>query len=251
VYFTSILGFSHDLQGFQGPRNFTTNLAALVYLQRLLFLGQAIPARGYEGLSIPARSRYDRLARLQTVRRKYLVLGCESPFEEICTLMCYGRKAAENQTPATIMHWSEDGETVSISDICTVKMSELRALPSYLIEEAGRLCRELLFGMRPDCCLSRVKDSFTDTRAGSSFVNNPDNSIRVVYSKLRVAVEQGPGQRSEGEEAARTPFRSHASHWRRNTARTRTQPQVVRRSNMTILFASMLSIYSASLFWDI
>jgi hypothetical protein len=161
VYFTGILGFSKDLQGFQGPRNFTSYLAALVYLMRLLSLEYAIPAHGYKGLSIPARSPYGRLDRLQAIRQKYLVLGCESPFGEIYTLMCYGRKAAENQAPAITMQWNEDKETVSISNACTIKMGELRELSRYLIKEAWDLCQELLFGIEPDFRLDRIKDSWS------------------------------------------------------------------------------------------
>ncbi|KAH7183899.1 hypothetical protein BKA60DRAFT_602928 [Fusarium oxysporum] len=38
VYFSGILGFSADLTGFLPARSYTSNLAALIYIQRLLFL---------------------------------------------------------------------------------------------------------------------------------------------------------------------------------------------------------------------
>jgi hypothetical protein len=50
VYFSGILGFSADLNGFLPARSYTSNIAALIYIQRLLFLEYALPARGYATL---------------------------------------------------------------------------------------------------------------------------------------------------------------------------------------------------------
>ncbi|KAH7231260.1 uncharacterized protein BKA55DRAFT_582081 [Fusarium redolens] len=47
VYFSGILGFSADLKGFLPARSYTSNLAALIYVQRLLFLEYALRVRGY------------------------------------------------------------------------------------------------------------------------------------------------------------------------------------------------------------
>ncbi|KAF6802625.1 hypothetical protein CPLU01_16149, partial [Colletotrichum plurivorum] len=88
IYFTGILGFSVDHQSFQPPRNFTTHLAALVYLLRLLFLEYAIPARGYVHLGIPRRPKHGRLERLQNVRQRFTIHGTDSVFDELFNLMC-------------------------------------------------------------------------------------------------------------------------------------------------------------------
>jgi Fe-S-cluster containining protein len=44
VYFSGILGFSADLNSFLPARSYTPNLAALIYIQRLLFIEYALPA---------------------------------------------------------------------------------------------------------------------------------------------------------------------------------------------------------------
>ncbi|KAJ3454047.1 hypothetical protein MRS44_018679 [Fusarium solani] len=78
VYFSGVLGFSADLTGFLPARSYTSNLAALIYIQRLLFLEYALPAQGYPRLGIARRPRTGQIARLQNVRQEYLVLGSRS-----------------------------------------------------------------------------------------------------------------------------------------------------------------------------
>ena len=53
VYFSGMLGFSADLVGFLPARIYTSNLAGLIYVQRLLFLEYALSARAYPFLGIP------------------------------------------------------------------------------------------------------------------------------------------------------------------------------------------------------
>ncbi|KAF4944647.1 hypothetical protein FGADI_12547 [Fusarium gaditjirri] len=67
VYFSGVLGFSADLTGFLPARSYTSNLAALIYIQPLLFLEYALPAQGYLRLGIARRPRSGQIARLQNV----------------------------------------------------------------------------------------------------------------------------------------------------------------------------------------
>jgi hypothetical protein len=75
VYFSGILGFSADCKGYLPAKSYTSYLAGLVYIQRLLFLEYAIPTREYPLLGISPRPRVGQVARLQKVRQKYTVLS--------------------------------------------------------------------------------------------------------------------------------------------------------------------------------
>ncbi|KAH7184444.1 hypothetical protein DER44DRAFT_682102 [Fusarium oxysporum] len=57
VYYSGVLGFSADLTGFLPARSYTSNLAALIYIQRLLFLEYAVPMQDYPRLGISRRPR--------------------------------------------------------------------------------------------------------------------------------------------------------------------------------------------------
>jgi hypothetical protein len=111
VYFSGILGFLPDCTGFLPAKSYTPHLAGLMYIQRLLFLEYALPARGYPLLAISQRPRRDQIARLQAVRQTYAVVGAQSPFDELSSLMAYlltlvfspgTRRAPRIRTP----HWS-------------------------------------------------------------------------------------------------------------------------------------------------
>jgi hypothetical protein len=53
IYFSGILGFSADGQRFQLARQYCLKLLAVIYVQCILFLEQALPLCGYRFLGIP------------------------------------------------------------------------------------------------------------------------------------------------------------------------------------------------------
>ncbi|KAK1953553.1 hypothetical protein LY78DRAFT_730986 [Colletotrichum sublineola] len=184
VYFSGILGFTKDFQSFQPPRNYTSHLAALIYIQRLLFLEYAVPQRGYTKMGIPERSRQGSLARLQDVRHRFTVLGAESPFEEMFTLLCFGRKIAANSTPPFVLHWSDDEKTVTVSNGCSITMKDFKSLPKDLIAKADQVCRELLYHLSPIEDLKSVQDDFKKINTGFSFIHHPAKRLSKEYLNL-------------------------------------------------------------------
>lgn len=184
VYFAGILGFAQDRSGFRPPRTYTSYLAALLYVQRLLFLEYAIPEKGYASLNIPARGDRDRLTRLQNVRKEYMVCGAESPFEELFSLLCYGKKIAANSTPPFFLHWSDDAETVTVSDECSISMEDFKRLPKGLITQAEQVCGELLYHLAPTDRLDAIRDNLTQTKSGFSFVHHSANELSNEYLRL-------------------------------------------------------------------
>ncbi|EXU95278.1 hypothetical protein X797_011646 [Metarhizium robertsii] len=99
VLFSSVLGYSKTRQSFLQARDFTTHLSALIYNQRLVLLERALPVRAYPGLGIEARPRSNQLQRLNEVRKRFLVTGSASSFDEFFNLRNYGRVAAQSDTP--------------------------------------------------------------------------------------------------------------------------------------------------------
>ncbi|KAF5261492.1 hypothetical protein FOXYS1_7818, partial [Fusarium oxysporum] len=184
VYFSGILGFTTDSTGFLPARSYTSNLAALIYTQRLLFLEYALPARAYLSLGITQRPRTGQVARLQDVRQKYTVLGSQSPFEELFSLLAYGKAIASSETPPFLLRWSDDGQSVSHGDLLTISIGSFRQLPQALLGEASRLCAELMYDWQPPLDLTSIKDDLTNTTHGFSFVTHPRNGLVDAYLKL-------------------------------------------------------------------
>ncbi|KNB16555.1 hypothetical protein FOXG_21706 [Fusarium oxysporum f. sp. lycopersici 4287] len=184
VYFSGILGFTADLNSFLPARSYTSNLAALIYIQRLLFLEYALPARGYATLGITRRPRTGQVPLLQKTRLEYLVLGSQSPFEELFSLLAYGRAIAGSETPAFLLRWSDDSQTVSYKDEISVNMEQFRRLPMTLLERAETLSGQLMYGWKPPCDLSSVKDDISNTTHGFSFVSHPKNDLTEAYLEI-------------------------------------------------------------------
>jgi hypothetical protein len=185
IYFSGILGFSADCQRFQLARQYCTKLSAMIYIQRILFLEQALPLRGYQFIGIPQRQEADAFDDLDKVRAKYMVLGSQYPLAELISLRDFGRNVARNEPPSVLFHWSNDSETISHTAI-QITMNDFRKLPDYFITQAEALCDRLMFGIQPDIDLSRVKDDISSSKSGHSFINHPDNSLESAYLELLV-----------------------------------------------------------------
>ncbi|KFZ23434.1 hypothetical protein V502_02087 [Pseudogymnoascus sp. VKM F-4520 (FW-2644)] len=61
VYYSSVLGCTEDGSTFRRPKDYTPQLSALIYIQRLLLLEFALPCRAYTYVCIPCRPQYDQL----------------------------------------------------------------------------------------------------------------------------------------------------------------------------------------------
>ncbi|KAH7109811.1 hypothetical protein EDB81DRAFT_704547 [Dactylonectria macrodidyma] len=192
VYFSGILGFSPDCQGFLLARQYCSNLSGLVYNQRLLFLQHALPRHTHQPGEAPWQPHTQQLQRLNKVREKHMIEGSQSPLAELYNLRNFGCYHAQTEPPPFLLHWSDDGNTVSYGDDLQLTMQEFRALPEYLITQAEELCERLMSGLEPDLDLSQIKDSMTNREPGYSFLKHPDNGLANAYQELFIqACTQG------------------------------------------------------------
>ncbi|KAH8650435.1 hypothetical protein BGZ61DRAFT_545804 [Ilyonectria robusta] len=184
IYFSGILGFSRLSRAFLPARSYMPHLSGLIYIQRLLFLEMAIPLRAYPFLGISRRPRTEQLERLELIRKRYMVVGSQSAFEEMISLRNYGRVIARSDTPAFLLRWSDNGQTVSYGDSFRVSMTEFRLLGNYITQQAETLCTELMYDWDPVVDLAKIKDDITNTEKGFSFVLHLDNHLKDAHLAL-------------------------------------------------------------------
>ncbi|GKU09475.1 unnamed protein product, partial [Fusarium langsethiae] len=187
VYFSGILGFSSDCRRFQLAREYCPNLSGLIWVQRLLFLEYALPLRSYLTIGLQQRPQFP-TQRLNEVRQKYMVQGSLSPLAELHNLRNFGQKVAKTEPPPFLLRWSDDGKVVSYGSDFSLSMEEFRGLADHFIARAEDLCDELMFGFKPNLNVSKIKDDFTNSRPGFSFVSHPDNNFDTIYQDLLVQV---------------------------------------------------------------
>ncbi|EXM14550.1 hypothetical protein FOTG_17059 [Fusarium oxysporum f. sp. vasinfectum 25433] len=106
IYFSGILGFSADCQRFQLARQYCSKLSAMIYIQRILFLEQALPLRGYRSIGISQRPEARHFECFDEVRAKYMVLGSPYPLAELISLRDFGRNVARTEPPSMLHHYS-------------------------------------------------------------------------------------------------------------------------------------------------
>ena len=183
VYFSGILGFSSDGATYRRARDFTSFLSALIHQLRLLFLEWALPYRPYPSLNKPARPVNDHLTPLNRLRHQYTCLGCLAPLPEFISLLNYGRRIAPLDGPTFRVRWSHDGNTVSFEG-GSLTMDQFRALGHTLLDQASKLCDELMYHWLPPVRLDQIHDDLNNSRHGFSFVNHPANHQSEAHLEL-------------------------------------------------------------------
>jgi hypothetical protein len=115
VYFSGILGIRREGLVFRTAYLYTTYLAGLVYVGRLLMLEYALPQQAYVTLGWPSRSaRPDQLRRLQLVRKRYLCRGGSHPMARILELLYEGCTIAKREGARSNISWSVDGQVLQL-----------------------------------------------------------------------------------------------------------------------------------------
>ncbi|PNP59955.1 hypothetical protein FNYG_14717 [Fusarium nygamai] len=185
VYFSGILGFSPDCRRFQLAREYCPNLSGLIWVQRLLLLEYALPLYPYPIIGIQQRPQFP-MQRLNEVRQKYMLQGSLSPLAELHNLRNFGQKVAKTESPPFLLRWSDDGKVVSYGSDFSPSMEEFRGLADHFIARAEDLCDELMFGFEPNLDVNKIKDDFTNSQPGFSFVSHPDNNFDTMYQELLV-----------------------------------------------------------------
>lgn len=186
VYFSGILGFSVDSKTFLPAKRYTSTLSGLIYVQLLLFLERALPLQAYEHVGIPQRPHANQHRQLNAMRKRYIVKGCESPFDELRSLRDYGKVIARTDLPSFFLRWSDDGQTVSYGDSFSITMEQFRRLADYFITAAEQLSASAMCGIELDVDLTAIKDDMANIEAGFSFVKHPENELDRSYLDLVV-----------------------------------------------------------------
>jgi hypothetical protein len=185
MYFSAALGITKDGE-FKESYCYTTHLAALIWMSRLVMLEFALPKREYRTLSWPARTAYhDYGERLEFVRRSYLIFGSYRPFSELVSLLAYGKHCTKVNGRPGVIHWDDDMQGLQIKDI-RLRLDDFRRFVHDVIESLEEiLYDDLLFGAAPPSIdLRKLADVMTKKRRRASFLSEPSNGMQKGYEGL-------------------------------------------------------------------
>ncbi|KID82123.1 telomere-associated recQ-like helicase [Metarhizium guizhouense ARSEF 977] len=127
VHFTAVMGIHRSSLAYRDAYSFTPDLAALIWVGRLLFLEYSLPRYSYDTLVYPwpARHTYSsQPERLEAIRKKYMLRGCYSPLSELIELKAFGKSIVRREGVRGTLTWAPDGRSFTIGDGKVVRLSE-------------------------------------------------------------------------------------------------------------------------------
>ncbi|KAH6972651.1 hypothetical protein EDB80DRAFT_596203 [Ilyonectria destructans] len=166
VHFVAVLGIHPSSLAYRNAYDYTPDLAALVWVGRLLFLEYSLPRFSYDTLVYrwPCRAAYpSHPDRLEAIRTKYMLRGCYSPLAELIELKAFGKSIARREGARATLTWAPDGGSFTIGNHKVIRLSEFCTTYRAAIAQVQELVAELMLGWDPVIDLSAIRDDLTWT----------------------------------------------------------------------------------------
>jgi Orsellinic acid/F9775 biosynthesis cluster protein D len=185
VHFVGVLGIHSYNLVYRTAYAFTPTIAGLIWICRLLMLEYALPVAQYQDLCWPDRESYDdQIARMHSVRRKFLCRGGFHPTACLIEALLYGRRIARKEGARTNVSWSSNKDTLILYEQ-RVTMSAFRQMVWCSVHECQNMLTRAMFHWSPGPTdLAAIADDLTEDRPGWSFLKNPKNGLQLSFRHL-------------------------------------------------------------------
>ena len=184
IHFLAVMGISGTGNTFSSAYLYTSSLAGLLWISRLLLLEYALPARSYPSLNLQSQDEYsNQIDRMNEVRTTYLLMGGFHPIAQMISILQYGRKIAEVEGTRCLVAWSEEGNRLECGNQF-ITMEKFQEYSHNILHDAEILMSRMMFGWNPVADLAAIKDDMRENTQGYSFVSNPDNGLERCYCQL-------------------------------------------------------------------
>lgn len=151
-HFMAVLGIKPDGKGtFLRPELYTSKMAGMLWVNRLLMLEYALPKRSHQTLGRESRDSLPkdelRFERVLQVHQKYLVANTFTASAYMGELIYEGYKqVVKEQMSGERISWDKTGETIFVDNIAC-KVTDVNKLVLIIIDKLNTLMDdELLFG---------------------------------------------------------------------------------------------------------
>lgn len=175
VAFTAVCGIQPKTKSFYDPYSYTSKLAALLWVSRVLLLEYALPVKPYEFIpDISVRTEYPNyLDRALSVHSTFAGRDSWYPMAEILRLMSKGLSITRHQKRPPNVHWSDDGQVIHHEDEAKgIPMDSMRAWVQGMISRLASFLDEvLLWGYKSPVVLADLQDRLRENTAGFSFLD--------------------------------------------------------------------------------
>ncbi|KAK7592697.1 hypothetical protein V3481_007305 [Fusarium oxysporum f. sp. vasinfectum] len=211
IHYTAVLGIQGPSLTFHPAHGSTPKLAALMWIGRLLFLEYAVPVYAYNTLDLawPCRTAYpSQPDRISSIRCKYLLRGCYTPFGELIELKAFAKSIVKREGVPGNLTWAPDGRSFTIGDDKKVLLSEFCETHHKAVATVQEQVDEMLLGWQPDIDVSTIRDDLTCRKAGWSFIDKIENNLADTWKTLLYRLQKSSFRG--------TPF-TNSGHWNMET----------------------------------
>ena len=205
MHFVGVLGIDDKTQFWKAPGDFTSILAGLVWMSRLLFLEYALPEKAYHGLSspdYPEMSRVDfpnPLDRLHYIRKMYVRRGSPYALDAILELLFKGNKLRIREGGKVRVMWQlteEVDDTLVIETpkkTITLRIKDFHQIRVDVVLATEQMVKQLMYGLDPHINLERIYDNVANWNVGYSFMTDKYNKLLKAFHALRTAATLAEG----------------------------------------------------------
>jgi hypothetical protein len=208
MHFVGVMGIDEKTHFWKAPCDFTTILAGLVWMSRLLFLEYALPERAYFGLTGPDRPEASRthfpnpLDRLHHIRMKYIRRGSPYPLDALLDLLFKGNELRLREGGKVTATWrtTEEADDTLVLETpkktMTLVMRDFHRMRVDIVLAAEEMVEHLMYGLKPDVNLDQIHDNLANQNVGYSFMTDEHNNLQKAFHALRMVATSPDGPRS-------------------------------------------------------
>ena len=187
VHFAAVLGVHQSSLAYRNAYDYATDLAALLWICRLLFLEYSLPRLSYDTLVYrwPCRAEYlKHRERLEAIRTKYMLRGCYSPLAKLIELEAFGKSIVRREGARATLTWAPGGGSFTIGNHKVIQLSEFCTTRRAAITQVQELVTELMLAWDPAINLSTIHDDLTCQSPGWRFLGRPKNRLSVTHKAM-------------------------------------------------------------------
>ena len=160
THFTDVMAISNRSHQFLEPYNYTSYVAGLIWMCRLLIMEYALPSREYATIGWRSHEAYqDKCERLKPIHDDFLTEGTFGPVTRLIRLLCQGKETVRAVGRPGLLLWDLDYQGVKLKEIY-LRLDAFKQFVVDGIKSTERILREeLFFGMDlPEMDLNTLVD---------------------------------------------------------------------------------------------
>jgi len=176
-HFADVLGISNLTGRFKEAYNYTSHIAAMMWMIRLWVLEYVAPSRNYITLNcVLHRPNSETIQRLRKVHKTYLTKGSFTAMDRFIQILDCGREVVISAGRPALLNWDEDYKSVQIKQV-NLKMDEFRKYVRDGVQRTKAILKEKLFFGRdlPEIDLKSLTEKIGESRIGYSFMTDSKN----------------------------------------------------------------------------